>query len=259
MTAREVSRSVLTVAALAVALALSAAEIKWPIHDRTRPQPRVVAPGTSSTEAQPGRPPADAVVLFDGKDLSKWESPKGGPAAWKVENGYFEVVKGTGGIQTKEGFGDVQLHVEWMAPKPPVGKDQDRGNSGVFLLGKYEVQVLDSYESQTYPDGQASAIYGQYPPLVNPTRPPGEWQVYDIVFFGPRFDAAGKLLRPGRFTVFLNGVLTQHNVELVGPTSHKVRDPYTAHPEKGPVSLQDHDHPVRFRNIWLRPVVEAAD
>jgi hypothetical protein len=256
------TRRALPFSALALgvaALALAAAEMKWPIHDRTRPQPRVVTPGSFSTPEQPGKPPSDAVVLFDGKDLSKWESQKTGPALWKVENGYFEVVKGTGGIRTKDGFGDVQLHVEWMAPDPPVGKDQDRGNSGIFLQSLYEVQVLDSYESQTYPDGQASALYGQYPPLVNVTRPPGQWQMYDIVYFGPRFDAAGKLLRPARFTVFLNGVLTQANAELVGPTSHKVRDPYKAHPEKLPISLQDHDHPVRFRNIWLRPIVESVD
>ena len=243
----------------AATLALAAAEMKWPVHDRTRPQPRVVTPGSFSTPEQPGKPPSDAIVLFDGKDLSKWESEKAGPAPWKVENGYFEVVKGTKGIRTKEGFGDVQLHAEWMAPNPPVGKDQDRGNSGIFFLGKYEVQVLDSYESETYPDGQASALYGQYPPLVNANRPPGQWQVYDIVFFGPRFDPAGKLLRPARVTVFLNGVLTQYNRELTGPTAHKARPPYEAHPEKGPLGLQDHDHPVRFRNIWVRPLVESAD
>ena len=240
------------------ALAFAAAEMKWPIHDRTRPQPRVVTPGSFSTPEAPGQPPSDAIVLFDGKDLSKWESDKTGPALWKVENGYFEVVKGKGGIHTKEGFGDVQLHAEWMAPNPPVGKDQDRGNSGIFLMGKYEVQVLDSYESKTYADGQASALYGQYPPLVNPVRPPGEWQAYDIVFFGPRFDKDGKLLRPARATVFLNGVLTQYNQELTGPTTHKARPPYEAHPDKLPLGLQDHSHPVRFRNIWLRPVVEDA-
>jgi len=257
MTRRELSLSALGLAAAAALV--SAADIKWPIHDRTRPQPRVVTPGSFSTPQEAGKPPSDAVVLFDGTDLSRWESQKSGPAPWKVENGYFEVVKGTGGIQTKEGFGDVQLHVEWMAPNPPVGKDQDRGNSGIFLMGKYEVQVLDSYQSETYPDGQASALYGQYPPLVNASRPPGEWQVYDIVFIGPRFDADKKLTRPARATVFFNGVLTQHNVELVGPTSHKVRDPYAWHADKLPLGLQDHDHPVRFRNIWLRPIVENVD
>jgi hypothetical protein len=249
----------LGLAALA-AVAAVAAEMKWPIHDRTRPQPKVVTPGTASTQDQAGKPPSDAVVLFDGKDLSKWESEKGGaPASWKVANGYFEVVKGAGGIRTKEGFGDCQLHVEWMAPDPPVGEDQDRGNSGIFLMGKYEVQLLDSYQSQTYADGQASALYGQYPPLVNANRPPGQWQTYDIVFFGPRFDKDGKLTKPAYVTVFFNGVLTQYNVELTGPTTHKARPPYEAHPDKLPLGLQDHAHPVRFRNIWLRPVVATVD
>jgi hypothetical protein len=237
----------------AAAMAVSAADIKWPIHDRTRPMARVVTPGTASTPEQAGKAPSDAIVLFDGKDLSKWVTEKdGAPAGWTVENGYFEVVKGSGSIRTRDGYGDVQLHVEWMSPKPPVGEDQDRGNSGIFLMGRYEVQVLDSYESKTYADGQASALYGQYPPLVNPVRPAGEWQAYDIVFFGPRFDKDGKLLRPARATVLLNGVLTQYNQELTGPTAHKARPPYEAHPDKLPIGLQDHGHPVRFRNIWVR-------
>ena len=146
----------------------------------------------------PGRPPSDAVVLFDGKDLSAWKSSKAAAAAaaWKVENGYFEVVKGTGGIETKQSFGDVQLHIEWMAPDPAKGASQDRGNSGVFFGGdRYEIQVLDNYGNKTYPDGQAGSLYGQYPPLVNACRPPGQWQAYDIVFEAPRFDAAGKLLK----------------------------------------------------------------
>jgi 3-keto-disaccharide hydrolase len=228
-------------------------EIKWPIHDTTRPAPKVVTPGTFSTAQEPGKPPSDAIVLFDGKDLSKWRSDKdNGPAGWKVENGYFEVTKGTGSIHTEQPFGDVQLHVEWASPKPPVGEDQDRGNSGVYLMGQYEVQVLDSYESKTYPDGQAAALYGQYPPLVNASRPPGEWQVYDIVFRGPRFDNAGKLLRPARVTVLHNGVLVQDAQALTGPTAHKARPPYKAHPEKLPLGLQDHSHPVRFRNVWVR-------
>jgi hypothetical protein len=224
----------------------------WPIHDRTRPRPPVITPGTASTPERPGQPPSDAVVLFDGKDLSKWESVKGGPAPWKVENGYFEVVAKTGAIRTRQGFGDCQLHVEWMTPDPPRGEDQDRGNSGIFPMGLYEVQVLDSYQNDTYPDGQASAVYGQYPPLVNAVRPPGQWQTYDIVFHGPRFEKDGSLTRKAHVTVFLNGVLTQDNVELTGPTAHKQRPPYKVHPEKLPLELQDHDHPVRYRNIWLR-------
>jgi hypothetical protein len=217
----------------------------WAIHDLNRPQPRVVDPGG------PGRAPSDAVVLFDGKDLSKWKSAKGGAAPWKVENGYFEVVKGTGGIETVDTYGDGQLHIEWMAPSPAVGESQDRGNSGVFF-GPYEVQVLDSYNSKTYPDGQAAALYGQFPPLVNASRPPGEWQTYDIIFHGARFDASGQVTRPTRITVIHNGVVVQDNQDLVGPTTHKARPPYKAHPEKLPLALQDHAHPVRFRNVWFR-------
>ena len=224
----------------------------WPIHDKNRPRPPVVTPGTTSTPEKAGQPPSDAIVLFDGTDLAKWESVKGGPAKWKVENGYFEVVAKTGAIQTRQSFGDCQLHVEWMAPDPPRGQDQDRGNSGVFPMTHYEIQVLDSYQNDTYPDGQASALYGQYPPQMNAARPPGQWQTYDIVFRGPRFDKDGNVTRKAKATVFHNGVLTQENVELTGPTTHKARPPYKAHPEKLPLQLQDHDHPVRFRNIWIR-------
>jgi len=229
----------------------------WPIHDRSRPQPKVVDPGTASTPERPGRPPSDAVVLFDGKDLSKWRSSKdGGPAPWRISDGYFEVAKGTGGIETVDSFGDCQLHVEWATPSPAVGEDQDRGNSGVFLMGLYEVQVLDSYAAQTYPDGQAGALYGQYPPLVNASRAPGEWQAYDIVFHAPRFDKDSKLLSPARATVLQNGVLVQDESELTGPTAHKARPPYVAHAPRRPLGLQDHAHPVRFRNLWIRELGE---
>jgi Domain of Unknown Function (DUF1080) len=227
------------------------------IHDRTRPLPPVVTPGDSCVQQTPAKPPSDAVVLFDGKDLSAWKSQKdGSPAAWKVENGYFEVAKGTGGIETRKGFGDCQLHIEWMAPDPPVGQDQDRGNSGVFFMGVYEVQVLDSYQSVTYADGQAGALYGQFPPLVNACRPPGQWQTYDIVFDAPRFGTDGSVTRPARVTVFHNGVVVQHGSVLMGPTAHKARPPYKAHADKLPIGLQDHSHPVRFRNVWVR---ELAD
>jgi hypothetical protein len=249
----DIRRAALLAPPLAAAAVLVAAQNQeWAIHDTSRPQPKVVDPGTPSAADEPGRPPADAIVLFDGKDLSRWRSDKGGPAPWKVENGYMEVVKGTGGIRTEQGFGDGQLHLEWRAPSPPVGEGQDRGNSGVFLMGMYEVQVLDSYQSRTYPDGQAGALYGQFPPLVNPTRPPGEWQTYDIVFRAPRFGDGGRLLRPARATVLLNGVLVQDARELTGPTAHKQRPPYAAHADRLPIGLQDHDHPVRFRNIWIR-------
>jgi hypothetical protein len=222
---------------------------KWAIHDETRPMPPVVNPGPAGPSAPV---PSDAIVLFGGKDLSGWTHAKGEPARWQVRDGYMEVVKGAGAIQTKAGFGDCQLHVEWAAPAPPVGIGQDRGNSGVFFMNLYEVQVLDSYESKTYADGMVSAIYGQFPPLVNATRRPGEWQFYDIVFHAPRFGAGGALLSPARMTVFHNGILVHDNDELTGPTGHRVRPPYKAHADKLPLGLQDHGHPVRFRNIWIR-------
>jgi hypothetical protein len=255
---------VLSFAALAAIAIPSAsfaqAPMKWKIHDENRPLPPIVTPGTPSTQDAPGRPPSDAVVLFDGKDLSNWVQDGDGSAAkWKVENGYFEVVPKAGGIHTKKPFGDCQLHVEFSEPTPAHGESQERGNSGVFLMGLYEVQVLDSYENKTYADGQAAALYGQYPPLVNASLPPGQWQRYDIVFHGPRFDTSGKLLRPARVTVFHNGVLVQYEVELTGPTAHGERPPYKQTAEKLPLGLQDHHTPVRYRNIWVRELKESAD
>ncbi|MEZ4702284.1 MAG: DUF1080 domain-containing protein [Rhodothermales bacterium] len=246
---------VLLCAGLFVPAAVRAQEVPdlsaWEVHDLNRPQPPIVQTGPGL--AAPIKPPADAVVLFDGKSLDGWKSQKDGSTApWKVENGYFEVAPKTGGIETRQGFGDVQLHVEWASPNPPRGEGQDNGNSGIFLMNRYEVQVLNSYGNKTYPDGQASAIYGQYPPLVNASRGPGEWQAYDIIFHRPRFNADGTLASPARATVFHNGVLVQDNVVLTGPTGHHVRPPYAMHGDREPISLQDHDHPVRFRNIWLR-------
>jgi hypothetical protein len=176
----------------------------WRQHDIHRPRPPVVEPAADVIAAQPGKA---AVVLFDGSNLDAWQSSSGGPARWKVADGYFETVPGGGPIETKKKFGDLQLHVEWAAPDPPRGKGQDRGNSGVFLMGQFEIQVLDSYKADTYADGQAGAIYGQYPPLFNAARPPGEWQSFDIAFRRPRFDTSGKLLEPARITVFHNGIL----------------------------------------------------
>ncbi len=222
------------------------------IHDRNRPAPPVVAPGTASTQAEAGRPPSDAIVLFDGHDLARWQHKDGSAPKWKLGNGYFEVVPRSGYLYTREAFGDCQLHVEFAEPDPPKGDDQNRGNSGVFLHGLYEVQVLDSYRSPTYPDGQAAAVYGQFPPLVNASRAPGVWQSYDIIFHGPRFDAAGHLTRPARMTVLHDGVLVQDDVELTGPTAHHQRPPYTAEPDRLPLALQDHGDPVRFRNMWIR-------
>src|SRR5215475_6343213 len=184
------------------------APISWKIHDLQRPVPPVVEPGTAGTQEAAGRPPSDATVLFDGK-----------PAKWKVQDGYMEVAPGTGELATKDSFGDCQLHVEFSAPTPPTGKSQGRGNSGVFLMGLYEIQVLDSYENRTYADGQAAAVYGQYPPLVNASRKPAEWQTYDIVFRAPHFGEDGVLARKGRVTVFHNGVLVQDNVEIEGSTA----------------------------------------
>ena len=208
---------------------------------------------------EPAPPPADATVLFDGKSLANWRSSDSthGPAKWKVADGYMEVVAGSGAIETRDAFGDCQLHIEWRAPTPPKGESQERGNSGVFLMGMYEVQVLDSYDNVTYADGQAAAVYGQYPPLVNASRPPGEWQSYDIVWHRPRFDAQGRLERPARITVFFNGLLAQDNVILTGPTAHQHRPPYHAHPDALPLGLQDHGNPVRFRNIWIRNLERA--
>jgi len=224
----------------------------YPIHDRNRPPPPAIEPATASTQATPGRAPSDAIVLFDGRDLSRWQHKDGGAPKWRVGDGYFEVAPGSGYLYTREAFGDCQLHVEFAEPDPPRGDDQNRGNSGVFLQGLYEVQVLDSYRSATYPDGQAAALSGQFPPLVNASRAPGLWQSYDILFHGPRFDAAGHLTRPARMTVLHNGVLVQDDAELTGPTAHHQRPPYSAQPEKLPLALQDHDAPVRYRNIWIR-------
>ncbi len=223
--------------------------MKWEIHDPDRPQPPVVDPGPAG---KPVPAPSDAIVLFDGNDLSRWLDGKGQPARWKVENGYMEVVAKTGSIQTEQRFGDCQLHVEWASPIEVQGESQERGNSGVFLMNIYEVQVLDCYDNETYPDGMTAALYGQYPPLVNACRPPGEWQTYDIIFHRPRFDEAGQVTAPARFTVFHNNILVHDNAELVGPTAHKVRPPYKAHADRLPISLQDHGNPVRYRNIWIR-------
>jgi hypothetical protein len=235
------------------------AKQKWGPNDRNRPLPPIITPGTASTQAKSGTPPSDAIVLFNGKDLSNWEAVKGGgPAMWKVRQGYFEVAPGTGDMQTKQAYGDCQLHVEWAAPNPPKGKDQDRGNSGVFLHGLYEIQVLDSFQNVTYADGQAAAVYGQYPPLVNAARPPGQWQTYDIILHGARFDQGGKVLRPANVSLIFNGVLVQDHVDIMGPNVLRLGAPYEPTAERLPLRLQDHHHPVRYRNLWIRELHEEG-
>jgi hypothetical protein len=228
---------------------------QYPQHSRTRPAPVVVTPGPY---LGPVAPPSDAIVLFDGKSLAEWRSGDKGdmPPKWTIDNGSILVAPGTGSLTTARAFGDIQLHIEWMAPNPPKGTDQDRGNSGVFLMSTYEIQVLDSYNSATYPDGQAGSIYGQYPPLVNPARPPGEWQTYDIVFHRPHFDGSGKVTAPGRVTVIFNGIVVQDDMTILGPTTNGHRSAYSAHADRMPLQLQDHEHPVRFRNIWVRELPE---
>jgi hypothetical protein len=222
----------------------------WRIHDAARPHPRVITPG-----AAPGAPPSDAIILFDGKDLSKWQHSRQGQvsdATWPVKDGYFETGAGSGSIVTREKFGDVQLHVEFATPASGRGFSQDRGNSGVRFMDRYEVQVLDSYQNVTYADGQAAAIYGEYPPLVNAARKPGEWQTYDIVFEAPKFNGT-TLVAPAYITVFWNGVLVQHRRPVMGSTSATTtQHAYTPHDAELPLALQDHAHPVRYRNVWIR-------
>jgi len=229
---------------------------KWRVHDDARPRPPVITPGTFSTPETPGKPPSDAVVLFDGTSLAAWRTEKGEPAKWKVEDGYIEAVRGAGDILTRDEFGDSQLHVEWREPSPPRGNSQGRGNSGIFLLGLYELQVLDCFDNVTYADGQAGAIYGQTPPLVNSCRPPGEWQQYDVVYTVPKFKD-GKVDVSGFVTVFHNGVVVQNHTQILGATGHKTLPKLVVHGPKGVLRLQDHGDPVRFRNIWIRPLGEV--
>ncbi len=200
-------------------------------------------------------PPSDATVLFDGTNLDAWEKEKdGGPVEWLLKDGAMVVKPGSGGIQTKEGFGDVQLHIEWLSPVDEGKEGQLYSNSGVFLMGLYEVQVLNSYENKTYPNGQAGSIYKQHIPMVNASRPPGEWQTYDIIFKAPVFGKLGNVREKAALTVFHNGVLLHHNAILEGPTVY-IGDPvYDAHADKLPIMLQDHGDKVRFRNVWVRPI-----
>jgi len=233
----------------------------WAVHDWNRPQPPRVEPGTASTPEQPGRPPGDAVVLFDGTAaaLTNWvaDRPAGAPTKWIAKDGALICVPKSGYISSKAHFGDCQLHVEWAAPTPPHGESQGRGNSGVFLMGLVEVQVLDDYDNPTYADGFAASVYGVMPPLANALLPPGQWQTYDIVFRRPVY-RNGQVLDPGYVTVCLNGVLVQDHTPLEGPTGHMARSRPGPLPDAGPLKLQDHGNPVRYRNIWYRPLPPNA-
>ncbi len=208
-----------------------------------RPWPAIVHPGNES------QAPSDAVVLFDGHGLEAWQSG-GQTARWKLAEDYVEV-NGTGSMATKAEFGDMQLHLEFQTPAQVQGSSQGRGNSGVFLMGRYELQILDSYENPSYPDGQCSALYGQCPPRVNASRKPGSWQSYDVLFRAPVFDGE-KLVEPARVSVLHNGVLTHWDQPFIGATTHRAVAKYSAHAPKGPIQLQDHGNPTRFRNIWVR-------
>jgi len=239
---------------------------RWHQHDPDRPQPEVVTPGATFSQGAP--PPSDAELLFDGKDLSKWQGVQGKDltgkaqdASWKVQDGYVEVTPPKGNdIRTRGKWSDFQLHVEWAAPSPPVGHGQARGNSGILINNMYEVQVLDSYHDKTYPDGQAGAIYGQMPPLVNVSKPPGEWQTYDLIWESPRWNDKGDLIQKACVTVLYNGVVVQHRTEFIGSTdgigggvAYKGQSFYQRHDSEVFVELQNHNsNPVRYRNIWIR-------
>lgn len=228
---------------------------KWKVHDVERPRPRIITPG-----AKPGDPPSDAIVLFSGKDLSQWHTRKkarqgGGESQpmWRMGSGYFETVGNSGDLVSNAKFGDAQFHIEWSAPTPPKGKSQLRGNSGVLIMERYEIQVLDSWENPTYADGQAGSIYGQWPPFVNVTRPPGEWQVYDIIFEAPKFEGA-RVVKMANATVIHNGVVLHHKQDITGPMAHRIVRKYEPHAAEESLALQDHGDPVRYRNIWVRPL-----
>jgi hypothetical protein len=221
---------------------------RWRVHDRKRPQPPLVEPGSAGLCDKAATPPSDAIVLFDGKDLSQWDggNPKG------VENGCINILK-TGGLRTKKSFGDCQLHVEWATPAKADGGNMQWGNSGVLMMGLFEVQIIESRASHIYADGNAGAIYGQYPALVNPARKPGQWQSFDIIFLAPRFDGK-KLVRPAYLTVLFNGVLVQNNRPVLGAVAHRNLPAYNQPISQGPIDLQQHGSSVLFRNIWVRPL-----
>ena len=228
---------------------------QWRVHDADRPAPVVVTPAK-----QPGGAPSDAIILFDGRSLDAWTPQR---SAWPIKDGAMTVPSrasagGENALVTKQRFGDVQLHLEFRSPNPPTKSSQDRGNSGIWFMQRYEVQILDGYRNPTYADGTVGAVYGWKPPLVNASRAPGEWQSYDIIFERPRFGPDGSLLRPAYVTALLNGVVVQNHRAMLGTTVWRQVAKYTAHGDAAPIQLQDHDSPVSYRNIWVRPLPEAA-
>lgn len=223
---------------------------EWCVHDSRRPHPAVVDPGPAPEKPAPA--PADAKILFDGTNLDAWIG-KDGKTPWEIKDGAMVIAPKTGDLRTRESFGSCELHIEWASPEKVVGDGQGRGNSGIFLMDQYELQVLDSYNNVTYADGQAAALYGMMPPLVNACRPPGQWQTYDIKFEAPVFKD-GKVEKPAFITVKHNGILVQDHSQYLGPSSHKKNPPYAPHADKLPIRLQDHGNPVRYRNIWIRPL-----
>ncbi|MDO5524289.1 MAG: DUF1080 domain-containing protein [Bacteroidia bacterium] len=249
--------NLLILASLAIVFSLNAQEKKYPqrapmtpeMSEYWQPQPPVITPGKAHETAVPA--PSDAIVLFDGENLSQWENSKGNAAEWTVHDGVFTVKRGTGDIQTKQKFNDFQLHIEWRSPQEVRGESQGRGNSGVFLQGVYEIQILDNYQNETYVNGQAGSVYKQTPPLANAMRKPGEWNTYDIIYTAPTFKKDGTYRTPPRVTLLQNGILLQNNTIILGTT------PYIGFPEviehgEGPIRLQDHGDAVSFRNIWIR-------
>lgn len=223
----------------------------WAVHDMNRPQPAVVTPGMTATDTAAGTAPSDAVVLFDGTNLDAFRTG-GGAAAWKVENGIASVQGGD--LHTRKDFGDCQLHLEWRVPADFAGDGQNGGNSGIFFNDKYEIQILNGYENTTYPDGSGGSFYGQHPPLVNPCRPKGDWNTFDIIYTSPRWNEDGSLASPGRATVLFNGVLVQNNQAFTGTTVHGDTTKYGSPHGPGPIRIQDHTDPLQFRNIWVRPL-----
>lgn len=236
---------------------------EYEVHTTDRPYPEKVSPGVPSTQERPGTPPSDAIALFTGEEdqLENWRKVGGGSVGWEIDGDALKIIPDSGSIETRQKFGDVQLHVEWRANPDADGEGQHLSNSGVFFMdGRFEVQVLDTYENKTYPDGMAGAIYGQYPPLVNAMRPSDQWQTYDIIFRRPRFDDQGNLEKPARITVLHNGVLVQDCEKPSGPTTHQARPPYEPMPATGRIQLQDHgDNVMHFRNVWVRELDESRD